>query len=328
MSAGRRRTFLLAAGAFLTAPLAARAQPAGRMHRIGYLRRTAPERAHFEAFRQGLQELGYSENRNIIIEQRYAHGAAERLPGLAAELIRMNPDVIVVDGTPTASVAKAATTTIPIVFVLGVDPVAHGLVASLARPGGNLTGLTMAVGYELAGKRLELLKETVPNLSRLAILGNPTSSVTGSFLRDAERAARALGLDFQAFEARSPEDVASAYAAMTRWRASALTTLNDAMFFSQRQRIVELAAKNRLPAIYPETEFVQAGGLMSYGPDFHYLFRRGASYVDKILKGAKPGDLPVEQPAKFELALNLTTAKKLGLNISRDFLARVDEMIQ
>lgn len=328
MNVGRRRPFLLAVGAFLCAPFAARPQPAGRMHRIGFLRRTAPERADFDAFRQGLHELGYSETRNVVIEQRYAHGAAERLPGLAAELIRMNPDLIVVDGTTTALAAKAATTSIPVVFVLVADPVSSRLVESLARPGRNLTGLTLSVGYELAGKRVELLKSVVPNLSRLAVLGNPTNSNMAPYLQDAERTARALSLEFRPFEATSPEGLENAYSAITKWGASALSTVNDAMFFSQRQRIVELAARNRLPAIYPETEFVQAGGLMSYGPDFHYLFRRAASYVDKILKGARPADLPVEQPTKFALALNLTTAKKLGLNISRDFLARVDEVIQ
>jgi putative ABC transport system substrate-binding protein len=329
MSEGQRRKFLLAAGFLLTAPLAARAQPAGRIHRIGFLRRTAPEPATFEAFRQGLRELGYSETQNIVIEQRYAHGAAERLPGLAAELIRLNPNVIVVDGSTTALAVKAATTSTPVVFVLGIDPVSDGLVGSLARPGGNFTGLTgSGVGYQLSGKRIELLKSAVPNLSRLAVLGNPTNFTTAPSLLDAERAARALGLEFRAFEAVRPEDLENVYSAINKWSASALVTIGDAMFFSQRQRIVELAAGNRLPAIYPETEFVQAGGLMSYGADHRYLFRRGATYVDKILKGAKPGDLPVEQPAKFELVLNLKTAKKLGLNISRDFLARVDEVIQ
>jgi putative ABC transport system substrate-binding protein len=328
MSEGQRRKFLLAAGALLTAPLSARAQPAGRMYRIGFLRRTAPEPATFEAFRQGLHELGYSETQNVVIEQRYAHGAAERLPGLAAELIRLNMDVIVVDGPTTARALKAATASMPVIFLLGSDPVSDGLVASLARPGGNFTGLTSAAGYVLAGKRLELLKGAVPNLSRLAILGNPTNANIAPSLRDVERASRALGLEFRAFEAVRPEDLENAYSTMTKWSASALTALGDAMFFSQRQRMVELAARNRLPTMYPEKEFVEAGGLMSYGADQHYLFRRGASYVDKILKGAKPGDLPVEQPTKFELVLNLKTAKSLGLNISRDFLARVDEVIQ
>lgn len=330
MSEGQRRKFLLAAGALLTAPLTNRAQPAGRIHRIGFLRRTAPEPADFEAFRQGLRELGYSETQNVVIEQRYAHGAVERLPGLAAELVRLNLDVILVDGTTTALAVKTETTSVPVVFVLGgSDPVSSGLVGSLARPGGNLTGLTnAAVGYALAGKRLELLKGAVPNVSRLAVLGNPTNFGTAAALRDAERAARALGLQFRAFEAVRPDDLENAYSALTTWSASALTTLNDAMFFSERQRIVELAARHRLPAMYPETEFVQAGGLMSYGANQHYLFRRGATYVDKILKGANPGDLPVEQPTKFELVLNLKTAKKIGLNISRDFLARVDEVIK
>jgi putative ABC transport system substrate-binding protein len=319
---------LIATGVLLAAPLAAEAQPAGKVYRIGFLRRTSPEPAAWEAFRQALRDLGYSETQNVVIEQRYAHGASDRLPGLAADLVRLKMDVIVVDGMPTAVAVKAATTSIPVVFVLGVDPVSYGLVASLARPGGNFTGLTMAVGYELAGKRLELLKGTVPNLSRLAVLGNPTSSVTGPFLRDAERAARALGVEFQAFEAASPEDLASVYSAMMRWSADGLNTLNDAMFFSQRQRIVELAAKNRLPAMYPETEFVQAGGLMSYGPDFDYLFRRAASYVDKILKGAKPADLPVEQPTKFELVINLKTARALGLTVPQSILLRADSVIE
>jgi putative ABC transport system substrate-binding protein len=319
---------LIATGVLLAAPLAAEAQPAGKVYRIGFLRRTSPEPAAWEAFRQALRDLGYSETQNVVIEQRYAHGASDRLPGLAADLVRLKMDVIVVDGMPTAVAVKAATTSIPVVFVLGVNPVSYGLVASLARPGGNFTGLTLAVGYELAGKRLELLKGTVPNLSRLAVLGNPTSSVTGPFLRDAERAARALGVEFQAFEAASPEDLASVYSAMMRWSADGLNTLNDAMFFSQRQRIVELAAKNRLPGMYPETEFVQAGGLMSYGPDFDYLFRRAASYVDKILKGAKPADLPVEQPTKFELVINLKTARALGLTVPQSILLRADSVIE
>ena len=280
------------------------------------------------AFRQGLREFGYIEGQNVVIEERYAHGMADRLPGLAADLVRSNMDVIVVDGTPTAVFVKAATSSIPVVFVLGVDPVGYGLVASLARPGGNFTGLTLAIGYELAGKRLELLKAAVPNLSRLAILGNPTNSLTGPFMRDAERAGRALGLNVQGFEAGRPDDLESAYAAMLRWRADGLITLNDAMFFSQRQRIVELAVKNRLPGMHPESEFVQAGGFMSYGPEFDYLFRRGAFYVDKILRGAKPADLPVEQPAKFQLVINVKTAAALSLTIAPSTLLRADKVIR
>jgi putative ABC transport system substrate-binding protein len=322
----KRRIFLRDLGFLAAAPLTAAAQPARKGYRIGFLRRTSPEPADVESFRKGLRDFGYSEN--VVIEERYAHGVADRLPELAAELVRSKVDVIVVDGTPTAVVVKKATASIPVVFVLGVDPVSYGLVASLARPGGNFTGLTLAVGYELVGKRLELLKAAVPNLSRLAILGNPTSSITGPFMRDAERAARALGLDVQGFEAASSGDLASAYSAMVRWRADGLNTLNDAMFFSQRKRIVELAVKNRLPAVHPESAFVQAGGLMSYGPDFDYLFGRAAFYVDKILKGAKPADLPVEQPTKFQLVINMKTAVALGLTIAPAMLLRADQVIR
>ena len=309
-------------------PRTARGQ-LGRMHRIALLRRSAPEPDALEALRQGLREHGYNETRNIVIEQRYAYGVAERLPSLAAELSRLNPEVIVVDGTTTALAVKSVTTSIPVVFVLGSDPVSYGLVGSLARPGGNFTGLTAsAVGYELAGKRLEFLNAAVPKLSRLAILGNPTNSVTAPFLRYAEEAARALQLEFRAFEAVKPDDLDDAYSAIAKWRANALMTLNDAMFFSQRQRVVELAARNRLPAMYPETEFVQAGGLMSYGADTHHLFRRGAAYVDKILKGAKPADLPVEQPTKFELVINLKAAKELGLALPQPLLLRADSVLK
>jgi putative ABC transport system substrate-binding protein len=324
----KRRMFLRRLGLLGVAPLTAAAQPARKLHRIGFLRRTSPEPADVEAFRQGLRDFGYSEGQNVVMEERYAHGVADRLPALAADLVQSNMDVIVVDGTTTAVVVKRATTAIPVIFVLGTDPVAYGLVASLARPGGNFTGLTIAVGFELAGKRLELLKAALPNLSRLAILGNPTNAITGPSMREAERAARALGLEVQAFEATSPGDLASAYAAMMRWRADGLNTLNDAMFFSQRQRIVELAVKNRLPAIHPETEFVQAGGLMSYGPDFDYLFRRAAFYVDKIFKGAKPADIPVEQPAKFQFVINVKTAAALGLTIAPWTLLRADKVIR
>jgi putative tryptophan/tyrosine transport system substrate-binding protein len=323
-----RRIFIRDLGLLAAAPLSATAQPARKAYRIGFLRRTSPEPAAVEAFRQGLRDFGYNENQNVVIEERYAHGLGERLPALAADLVRSNMDVIVVDGTPTAVVVKTATASIPVVFVLGIDPVSYGLVASLARPGGNFTGLTLAVGYELAGKRLELLKAAVPNVSRLAILANPTLSITAPFMRDAERAARALGLDFQTFEAASPGDLTGAFSAMAQWRADGLNTLNDAMFFSQRQRIVELATKNRLPAMHPEAEFVQTGGLMSYGPDFDYLFRRAAFYVDKILKGARPADLPVEQPTKFQFVINVKTATALGLMIAPSVLLRADHVIR
>jgi putative tryptophan/tyrosine transport system substrate-binding protein len=235
--------------------------------------------------------------------------------------------VIIVDGTTTALAVKTLTTAVPVVFVLSTEPVSSGLVASFSRPGGNFTGLTLEVSG-LVGKRVELLKTAIPRLSRLAMLGNPTSQSTSRLRADAEGAARTLGLNFQMFEVALPKDLASAYAAMLRWRADGLITLNDAMFFSQRGRIVELAVEHRLPAIHPETEFTEAGGLMSYGPDFHYLFRRAAFYVDKILQGAKPADLPVEQPTKFQFVINVRTANSMGLTIDPATLLRADTVIR
>ena len=321
-----RRAFVRHLALLAALPLVASAQSAKKIYRIGYLRRTSPEPADFESFRRGLRDHGYGEN--TVIEERYAHGVADRLAPLAAELVRMKVDLIVVDGTATAVAAKSATTSVPVVFVLVTDPVKYGLVTSLARPSTNFTGLTVTTGYELAGKRLELFKAAFPAISRLAILGNPTNPITEPFMRDAERAAASLGLEVQSFESASPADLPEAYAAMARWRAHGLKTLNDAMFYSQRERIVDLASKHRLPAIYPESEFVEAGGLMSYGPDFDYLFRRAAFYVDKILKGAKPGDLPVEQPAKFEFVVNTRTAAALGLTIAPAVLLRADRVIR
>jgi putative ABC transport system substrate-binding protein len=321
-----RRAFIRQLALLAALPLGASAQPAKKLYRIGYLRRTSPEPADVASFRGGLRDFGYGEN--TVIEERYAHGVTDRLGPLAAELVRMKVDLIVVDGTATAVAVKSVSTSVPVVFVLVTDPVGNGLVKSLARPGTNFTGLTITTGYELAGKRLELFKAAFPAVSRLAILGNPTSPITGPFLRDTERAARTLGLEVQAFEAKSPSDLSETYAAIARWRADGLMTLNDAMFYSQRERIVDLSLKHRLPAIYPESEFVEAGGLMSYGPDFDYLFRRAAFYVDKILKGAKPADLPVEQPTKFELVINLKAAKQIGLTIPPSVLARADKVIK
>jgi putative tryptophan/tyrosine transport system substrate-binding protein len=263
-----------------------------------------------------------------VIEQRYAAGAYERLSSLAMDLVRANVDVIVVDGTAAAKACKDATTMIPVVFALAVDPVADGLAASFARPGGNLTGLTMAAGYALAGKRVELLKDMVGRLSRVAVLSNPGNPPHVPYLRETERAATALGLAMRAFEVRSPNDLPGGFTAIADWRADGLVTLTDGMLFSQRDRVAELAVKSKLPAVYPEAEFAAAGGLASYGPSLPDLFRRAASYVDKILKGAKPGDLPIEQPTKFELVVNLKTAQALGLAISREFQLRADEMIE
>jgi putative ABC transport system substrate-binding protein len=323
----KRREFItLLGGAAAAWPLAARAQQ--KLARIGFLRQAGPHEKQFDAFREGLRAGGYVEGQNILIEQRYAVGAYDRLSELATELVRANVEVIVVDGTAAAKACKGATATIPIVFALAVDPVADGLAASFARPDGNLTGLTMAAGYALAGKRVELLKDIVGGLSRVAVLSNPGNPPHVPYLRETERAASALGLAMRAFEVRSLADLRAAFAAMANWPADGLVTLTDGMLFSQRDRVVELALKSKLPAVYPEAEFVAAGGLSSYGPSLPDLFRRAASYVEKILKGAKPGDLPIEQPTKFELAINLKTAQALGLVISREFQLRADEVIE
>jgi putative ABC transport system substrate-binding protein len=307
-------------------PLAAEAQQAGKVYRIGFLRRTAVETRDFEAFREGLRELGYVEGQNITIEQRYADGVAGRLPGLAAELALPKVDVIVVDGALTASAAKAATTAIPIVFKLATDPVRDGFVASLARPGGNLTG-NVHMTPELPTKRLELLKEAVPRATRVGALSNPTNP-SPSVRKALGSAAQQLGIKLSVFEARSPREIEEAFAAMGRGRVDALVQMNDALFVSRRRQIVELAAKYRLPGMYEERKFVEAGGLMSYGSHVQTLWRRVATYVDKILKGAKPADLPVEEPTRYELFINLTTAKALGLTIPRSILIRADEVIQ
>jgi putative tryptophan/tyrosine transport system substrate-binding protein len=324
----RRREFItLLGGAAAGWPLAARAQ-ATKVTRIGFLRQAGPHEKQFNAFRDGLRAAGYVEGQNIVIEQRYAAGAYERLSGLATELVRLNADVIVVDGTAAAKACKDATSTIPVVFALALDPVVDGLASSFAHPGGNLTGLTMAVGYGLAGKRLELFRDITQGLSRVAVLRNPGNPTQIAYMRETERAASALGLEVRAFDAQGPTDLSEAFMAMANWPADGLVTLADAMLFTQRERVVELALKSKLPGVHPEAEFVAAGGLASYGPSLPDLFRRAASYVDKILKGAKAGDLPIEQPTKFELAINLKTAQALGLTISREFQLRADEVIE
>jgi len=328
-----RRTFLgTLAGGLLAAPLAAEAQSAGKVARIGYLvgaSLSLSPHLH-EAFRQGLRDLGYVEGRNVVIEYRSAEGKFERLPALAAELVALKVDVIVAGGTPQALAAKQATRTVPIVFAAAGDPVTSGLVTSLARPGGNVTGLT-GLGPELVGKGLEQLTQAVPGVSRVAALWQPGGQgerTDKDILKEADVAARALGVRLQFVEARGPEDFDRAFSDMTRARAGALTVLVSPMFFGERRRLVDLAAKNRLPAVYPWREFVDAGGLMSYGPDLADMFRRAATYVDKILKGAKPGDLPIEQPTKFELVINLKTAKALGLTIPPSVLLRADQVIE
>ncbi len=327
-----RRTFIaLISGGLLAAPLAAEAQEAAKIARIGYLSHNLAAAPHqHEAFRQGLRDLGYVEGRNFVIEYRSAEGKFERLPALAAELVALKVDVIVAAaGTLAALAAKQATRTVPIVFIAVGDPVTSGLVTSLARPGGNVTGLSLLFP-ELVGKCLELLTQAVPGVSRVAVLWQPGAvpeRTEKDLLKGADVAARALGVRPQFVKARGPADIDRAFSDMTRARAGALTVWSTPMFGSERRRLVDLAAKNRLPAVFQFREYVDAGGLMSYGPNAADLNRRAATYVDKILKGAQPADLPVEQPTKFELVINLKTAKALGLTIPQSLLQRADEVI-
>ena len=332
----QRRNFLIAAGTLVATPFAAAQQPA-KIARIGYLSPNLGDSPRFhEAFVQGLRELDYVEGRNVLIEYRDAAGKTERLPALAAELVARKVDVIVVGSTFAALAAKQATSTLPIVFPVAGDPVASGLVTNLARPGGNLTGLSL-LAPELIGKRLELLTQAVPGVGLIAVLWEP-----GAFggrsdkyrvkdaesLKEAEVAAKALGVSLQFFDVQGPDDFEKAFSVMTATRARALTVLPSGMFIGQRQRLVDLAAKHRLPAAYQSRESVDAGGLMSYGPNLSDLFRRGATHVVKILKGVKAGDLPVELPTQFELVINLKTAKALGLTIPQSVLGRADDVIR
>jgi putative ABC transport system substrate-binding protein len=275
-----------------------------------------------------LKDLGWVDGQNIVIEWRFAGGRAERLPDLAAQLVRLGVELIVVPSTPTALAAKNATTTIPLVTVGGNDPVSLGLVASLARPGGNITGLTSSLGPEIAGKQLELLKETVPKASRVSALWNPATPGNALALREAEAAARALSVQLQPLEARSLGGLDGAFAAMRAKHAGALLVLADVMFVTYRKRVAELAAKNRLPAMYAQREFVDDGGLMSYGAKVSDNFHRAATYVDKILKGAKPADLPIERPTTFELVINSKSAKALALTIPQTILAQADQIVE
>ena len=309
-----------------------KAQPMAKVARIGYLGvdLAADDPRTRKAFLQGLRDLGYVEGRNVLIEYRDAKGKPERFPALAAELVALKVDVIVTGGTPAAQAAKQATTTIPIVMATAADAVGSGLVASLVRPGGNITG-TSWLGPELVGKRLQLLKEVVPRITRVAVLWHPGAQgerTLKEMLEETEVAGRALGVRLQFLEARSPNDFGTVFSAMTRERAGALIIIPSGMLTTERRRIVDLAAKNRLPAMYYFREFVDAGGLMSYGVSFPDLYRRAATFVDKILKGAKPAELPVEQPTKFELVINLKTAKALGLTIPQSVLIRADHVIQ
>jgi putative ABC transport system substrate-binding protein len=315
----------------LGAPFAAAAQGAtsGKTARIGRLSPLSAETAapSLDAFRKGLRDLGWIEGRDFVIENRYADGKPERFPELAAQLVHQRVDVILVGSNPGALAAKGATSTIPIVMVTTGDPVGGGLVASLARPGGNVTGLT-ALGQALSAKRLQLLKEAVPGVARIAVLTSPASPYAGPFLRERDNLARALGVRLQVVEAHDPTKFEHAFAEMGRERAGALMVFTDVGFITHRRRLVELAAKSRLPAVYPDREFVSAGGLMFYGASLVDMYYHAAVYVDRILKGAKPADLPVEQPTKLELVINLKTAKTLGLAIPSSVLARADRVLE
>ena len=322
---------LLLGGLF--SPMTVDAQQATTVHRIGYLElnRADVNPRLARAFREGLSSLGYVEGRTIVIEYRSAEGKPERLSVLAAELVAVKVEVILIGpGTLPALAAQQATKTVPIVFTSAGDPVASGLVSSLARPGGNVTGLSLLFP-ELVGKCLEHLKQVIPRVGRIAVLWQPGAvpeRAAQDILKEADAAARALGVRLQVVEARGPADIDRAFSDIIREGAGALAVLSTPMLASQRRRLVDLAAKHRLPTVFSFREYVDAGGLMSYGPDLADLFRRAAAYVDKILKGTKPEDLPVEQPTKFELVINLKAAKALGLTIPPSVLARADQVIQ
>jgi len=307
----------------------AEAQQTKKVPRIGYLG-TGSRSGIFavvEAFQQGLRDLGYIEGQNVVIEYRYAEGMADRVPNLAAELVQRKIDVILVTGTPATQAAKNATKTIPIVMINVTDPVGTGLVASLAHPGGNVTGLSNL--YEdVGGKQLELLKEAFPKISRVAVLWDSANPGNALSLGKMKVAAETLRITLQPLEIHGPDDLELALSAIKKEHISALSALRNAVTNNYRPRIVDFAAKSRLPAMYPDREFVEVGGLMSYGPNFADLFRRAATYVDKILKGAKPADIPVEQPTKFELVINLKTAKALNLTIPQSVLYRADKVIR
>ena len=307
----------------------AEAQQPKNVPRIGFLSAVSPSTisARLHAFRQGLRELGYVEGKNIVIEWRSAEGKSDRLPGLAAELVRLKVDLVVSGGVATTRAAKQATVTIPIVMASDDDPVGSGFAASLARPGGNITGLS-TLSPEISGKQLELLKEIVSKLSRVAIGGDVTRPGIPQALREINVAADALGVQVQYLELREPKDIETAFRAASKEHADAVLVLGSPVLLSQRRQIADVAAKSRLPAIYPRPEFVEDGGLMSYGVSFTDLFRRAATYVDKILKGAKPAELPIEQPTKFELVINLKTAKQISFTIPPSVLARADRVIR
>jgi putative ABC transport system substrate-binding protein len=321
----RRREFINLLGVAIAWPLTARAQHAGKMWRIGYI--THAPNPVYEALFERLRELGYVEGQNTIIERRYAQGKAEKFQEFAAEMVRLKAQLIITTTTPAALAAKNATTTIPIVVPTAIDPVGTGLIGSLARPGGNITGGAILTG-ELAAKRLELLKEVVSSLSRTAVLWNSANPANALAWRETQGAARALGVTLQSHEVQGPKDFEIAFARMTEGRPDALFVLDDALTIQYRKEIADFAIQKRLPSVFAAKDRVEAGGLMSYGPRYLEMMRRAASQVDKILKGAKPADLPMEQPTTFELVINLKTAKAIGLTMPLTVLTRADEVIE
>ncbi len=323
-----RRAFVAGSFALLASPLAAEGQQAEKVWRIGFLSGgSASASPVLAAFRLGLRDWGWVEGQNVLIEARWAEGVAERLPDMARDLVHLNVDVIVTSIPGATVAAKNATALIPIVMVFGTDPVELGLVSSLARPGGNITGLT-SLSADVSAKQFELLKEAVPAVSRVGVLQNPVNPWHPIALKGIESRGRVLGVRLQAQDVRGPEDLDTAFLAMSRGQAGAVLVLADPMTFVHRAKIARLAAKYRLPGMYGLREYAEAGGLISYWPNTAASFRRAASYVDKILKGAKPADLPVEQPTKFELVINLKTAKALGLTIPPSLLLRADHVIE
>ena len=329
---GRRAFIGAVAGGLAVAPVAASSQPAQeqRMWRIGFLEAGAPAaNQHFlDAFKRGLREQGFVEGQSVTVVERWADGNVERFPGLLDELVQLKVNLIVVASTAGAVAARAAVKTVPVIFVGVQDPVGIGIVASLGRPGGNLTGFSQAEEEGLVGKRLELFREAVPPIDRLALIWNPTAPGVALRLKEARSSAAKFKVAIRPFEVRDAKELDGVFAAIAKERLTRLMVLADPLTVRNRAHIVELAAKTRLPAIYPFLEFAHVGGLMAYGPSIPELFRRAAGYVDKIVKGAKPADLPVEQPTKFDFVINLKTAKALGLIIPRTVLARADDVIQ
>ena len=325
----RRREFITLVGGAAAWPLAASAQQSRRVPRIGVLLLGTPASfaGRIEAFVEGLRDLGYIDGRTVAIEWKWGQDRADRLPNLAAELVRSQVDVIVTGGTPAAQALKNATRTIPIVMAIVGDPVAAGLVDSLARPGGNATGFSI-VATDLSGRRLQLLKEMVPGLSSIAVMSNDANPQSQTELRETQSAARSLELRLHSAPISADTSIENAFDKIKKEPVQALIVVTDAILYSQRSQILDLAARHRLPAMYPYREFPEAGGLTSYAPNVRDMFRRAASYIDRILKGANPGDLPVEQPTKFELVINLKTAKSLGLDVPPGVLAIADEVIE